>query len=118
MNQFLSKHKIICKHQFGFITGLSTAIVDFLDGVYDALDRGNALISVLLDFSCVFDTVNHRISLIKLYYCGVRGIVHDWFKSYLHTRIQYVSNGEAVSSLTNITTSASTTRSCINPTFI
>ena len=45
-NQFLSEHRIICKHQFGFRTGHSTsdAIIEFIDGVYDALDRGNALI--------------------------------------------------------------------------
>ena len=105
LNQFLTEHRIICKHQFGFRTGLSTsdAIVEFLDGVYDALDRGNALISVFLDFSRAFDTVNHRILLDKLYYYGVRGIVHEWFRSYLHNRVQYVSNGDAVSSFTNIT---------------
>ena len=105
MNQFFTEHRIICKHQFGFRTGLSTsdAIVEFLDGVYDALVRGNDLISVFLDLSRSFHTANHRILLDKAYYYGVRGLVHEWFESYLHNREQYVSNGEALSSLTNIT---------------
>ena len=52
--------------------------------VYDALDRGYTLIFVFFDVSCAFDTVNHRILLDKLYYYGVSGVVHEWFKSYLH----------------------------------
>ena len=77
--------------------------MDMLSSVYDdALDRGNVLISIFLYFSRAFHTVNHRILLNNLYYYDVRGlqsgVVHELFKSYLHNGVQYVSNGEAVSS--------------------
>ena len=38
-----------------------------------------------------FYTVDHNILTQKLKYYGVRGIVKDWFSSYLNNREQYVS---------------------------
>ena len=37
-----------------------------------------------------FDTVNHEILLHKLNYYGFRGVLNDWFRSYLHERKQKV----------------------------
>ena len=38
-----------------------------------------------------FDTVDHQILLAKLNHYGIRGVLNDWFKSYLSNRHQYVS---------------------------
>ena len=38
-----------------------------------------------------FDTVDHQILLAKLSHFGIRGVLNDWFKSYLSNRNQYVS---------------------------
>ena len=49
-----------------------------------------------------FDTVDHSILLYKLQYYGVRGILNDWFRSYLTDRIQSVQLGQNVSKKENI----------------
>ena len=93
VQSFLSLESIISPHQFGFRPKFSTsdAIVEYLDNVYEALDRRESVISIFLDLSKAFDTVNHNILLKKLDFLGIRGNVGDWFSSYLHNRTQYVS---------------------------
>jgi hypothetical protein len=44
-----------------------------------------------------FDTVDYSILLKKLHHYGVRGIVNDWFRSYLSDRTQTTQVGDKVS---------------------
>ena len=101
---FLQRNRIISPSQFGFRKKLSTtdAITDMLQFVYDKLDNGDIVISFCLDFAKAFDTVNHNILLKKLEWYGIRGIPHDWFRSYLGNHSQYVSVNNVSSNIENI----------------
>ena len=102
--KFINKHKILYKYQFGFRKDHSTymALIILIDKITSALDNGNFTIAVLIDFRKAFDTVDHEILLHKLHHYGIRGIAHDWLKSYLCDRQQQVTYNGASSSYKNI----------------
>lgn len=106
INNFFNVNNVICKHQFGFRKGYSTAdaLLEFLDSVYLTLDQSRYLVSVFLDLSKAFDTVNHQLLLRKLHHVGIRGVSNEWFKSYLDKRVQYVSVLGEASSLADVQT--------------
>ena len=57
---------------------------------------------VFIDLKKAFDTANHTILLDKLIYYGFRGIVNQWFSSYLSNRTQSTEIGSHISSKLNI----------------
>ena len=66
-------------------------MVDVLEYIYGALDDGNYVIGVYIDFKKSFDLVSHDILLQKLQHHGIGGLALNWFSSYLHDRKQFVS---------------------------
>ena len=72
---FLEKFNILSQNQYGFQKNTSTtdALLQFMSEAHKSLDRKETLISVFLDFSKAFDTVNHTLLLQKLEHMGIRG---------------------------------------------
>jgi hypothetical protein len=67
------------------------------------MDQGRGSALLLLDLSAAFDTVDHGILKDRLRHsCGVDGVAHDWFVSYLLSRSQSVSVGGASSASSNL----------------
>ena len=105
MMTFIKKHKILYELQFGFRENHSTvhALLEITDQIYSKLDQDNCALGVFLDLSKAFDTIDHEILLYKLHH-GFRGIVGDWFSSYLRNRKQYTCCNKAQSALGTIET--------------
>ena len=59
------------------------ALLNHVQFMSDSIDSGNFVISVFLYFKKAFDTVDHKIVLSKLDFYGIRGVSHEWLKSYL-----------------------------------
>ena len=103
--KYCIKHNIIFKDQYGFQSRKSTnnAIINQMQYLYKTIDSGNLVFSIFLDFKKAFDCVDHEILLAKLFVYGIRGVAHDWFRSYLSERKQYVNINNSKSELTPIT---------------
>ncbi len=61
-----------------------------VDKIQKAIEECQFSCGVFLDFSKVFDTVNHDILIMKLEHYGIRGIAKDWLASYLSNRKQFI----------------------------
>ena len=90
---YILKHKILFGYQLGFQKGKSThmALITLVDKVTEALDNGDYVVGVFLNFSKAFHTVEHSLLLDKMFIYGVRNIALNWFKDYFTGRAQYVT---------------------------
>ena len=103
--KFVETHNILYPSQFGYRIKHSTShvLINITEGIKHSIDNNKYGCGIFLDLKKAFDTVNHRILLEKLEHYGIRGVVLDWFKSYLENRKQYVTvNGHCAETL-NIT---------------
>ena len=89
---FIEKNSLLYSLQFGFRSKHSTihALIDITEKIRSALDKNKVTCGIFVDLQKAFDTVNHDILLYKLNCYGFRGIINDWFRSYLLERKQKV----------------------------
>ena len=90
---FINKHNLLYKFQFGFCGkhGTDNVLIVLVDKIMSAFNDVEMVLGVFVDLSKAFDTVDHDILLNKLDTYGIRGTTHDWFRSYLFQRKQFVA---------------------------
>ena len=90
---YINENHLLHKYQFGFQAGKAINMVPnvLIEKITEALDKGESVIGIFLDFSKAFDTVEHGMLLVKLHKYGVRDTALLWFQDYLINRMQYVT---------------------------
>ena len=85
---FLSKTDQLYVSQYGFRQNHSCndAVNELSMQILKNLEEDKYTVSIFLDLSKAFDTLDHDILLEKMSRYGIRGHTNDWFRSYLEDR--------------------------------
>ena len=77
-------------------------MINITDNIGSAIDNKQFVCVVFIDLQKAFDTVDHNILIEKIPHYGIQGIAHQWFKSYLENRKQFVSISDVESELASV----------------
>lgn len=90
--KYFTDNNLFFSNQYGFRPSHSTehAIVEFVDRLLDGMNSSHIPLSVYIDLSKAFDTLDFDILLGKLSFYGVQNIALNLLSDYLHNRKQYV----------------------------
>ena len=88
----MESNNLFAKRQHGFRAGRSctTQLLEFMEEVTEAIDRGEEVDVIYLDFAKAFDKVPHKRLLSKLKGYGIKGKIYDGIKDLLSNRKQLV----------------------------
>ena len=92
----MERNNLFNKSQHGFVSGRSctTQLLEFMEEATQALDRGEDVDVIYLDFAKAFDKVPHKRLLKKLSGYGIKGKVYNWIKEFLsNCKQRVVING-------------------------
>ena len=78
------------QHGFRKQHSTETATLELVDTLLQTLDSGKLPISIFLDLSKAFDTLDHTILINKLKHYGISGTSLNWISNYLTDRQQFV----------------------------
>ena len=91
IDSHLQACNLLSEHQWGFRKGLSSEdlLLVMTEKWKLAMDKGQIVGAIFIDFQKAFDTVSHEILSLKLNAVGISGPLHQWLMNYLFDRYQY-----------------------------
>ena len=106
LSTYLNEYKLLYASQYSVRAGHTTelASIELIDRITQDLDKGKIPISIFLDLSKPFDTLDHVILLQKLNYYDIKSVELKLFQDYLQNRTQYVSYDKTNSDMYRIST--------------
>ena len=106
MYEYFTSNNLLYKGQYGFREGHSTehAAIELIENTLDAFENKNIPLSIFLDLSKAFDTLDHKILIHKLKFYGFSEDSCSFVENYLTSRYQYVDFNGVQSNLLPITT--------------
>ena len=83
---FLNANDQLYESQYGFRNRHScdNAVGEVISQIVKNLESDKTSVALFLDLSKAFNTLDHDLLLHKMERYGLRGVVLDWFRSYLH----------------------------------
>ena len=101
----LCNSKLLAAEQHGFMARRSclSNLLCFLDEIHQRMDRGEYVEVCYLDFQKAFDSVNHRLLLLKLEAHGIKGRTLGWIEGFLTHRTFHVTIEGKSSRIGNVT---------------
>ena len=83
--QYFTINKLFHTNQYGFRAEHSTelALSEIIDRILLYLDQQKIPITIFIDLSKAFDTIDHSILISKMKHYGINNTELDWIKSYL-----------------------------------
>ena len=105
VSSYLNSHNPYNTCQSAYCPGhsIETALLKVVYGLFLSSNKGNISVLALLDFSSVFDTIDHPILVHRLHTdFGFTDAVLQWFSSYLTDRTHYVSLSNHCSVFTHV----------------
>ena len=96
---YFESHGLLFGNQHGFRKGksTSTAIMEFVQFLYEKYDKRIDSSCVYVDYSRAFETINHNILCKKLEYYGLDQNSLNWCMDYLSNRKQKVKLNKYIS---------------------
>ena len=101
---YLNDSNILYNKQFGFRKNYSTdhGLIEVVNNISETIAKKCLTLGVFIDLRKAFDTVNHDILLEKLKHYGIENNEHDFFRSYLSNRTQFVKLDDICSSTLHV----------------
>ena len=105
LTSFVNHYNLLSDSQFGFRQGrsITQAAIRLTTFITQAYHHKQYSACFFLDLRKAFDTIDHPILFVKLFNYGLRGPIHDYLRSYLSNRKQFVVVGDHKSNELEIT---------------